>query len=254
MTMIGPPSVADWATEMKERPPPFSTSPDTRDQWTNSIQQLSGLSLVNQESSRSSPETARPRSLDRWRGDDGGLVDPTWGCCLSFWLHPSLPYGHGKVSFSRCSWILQDKKWQKCQDPGTAGFLATKLPTSSVTFLLAVGISISHFSNEDSKAQRGQWILFQVTALLRDRVRIGMQMSLTSQPPFFPLSWRWDLKDTDGLWIIEARGAMLTLSYPQRSTEISHTHTHTICCCHIPNVITPAEKHQAFSWRNFFLC
>ena len=108
--------------------------------------------------------------------------------------------------------------------------------------------------HEQPKAQRGQWILFQVTALLRDRVRIGMQMSLTSQPPFFPLSWRWDLKDTDGLWIIEARGAMLTLSYPQRSTEISHTHTHTICCCHIPNVITPAEKHQAFSWRNFFLC
>ena len=80
--MIGPPSVADWATEMKERPPPFSTSPDTRDQWTNSIQQLSGLSLVNQESSRSSPETARPRSLDRWRGDDGGLVDPHLGLLL----------------------------------------------------------------------------------------------------------------------------------------------------------------------------
>ena len=79
--MIGPPSVSDWATETKERPPPFSTSPDTRDRWINSIQQLSWLSLVNQESSRSSPETARPHSLDRWRGDDGGLVDPTWGCC-----------------------------------------------------------------------------------------------------------------------------------------------------------------------------
>ena len=78
--------------------------------WTNSVQQLWRLSLVNQESSCSYPETARPHSLDRWRGDDGGRADPTLGCCWSFWIHPSLPCEHCKVSFLRCSWILQEKK------------------------------------------------------------------------------------------------------------------------------------------------